>query len=61
MAQDIDDLDEGLQQLEQLLIDVSLVIRIMRDRIAAVDRLREPLKGELEAIQGLINEVTPLL
>jgi hypothetical protein len=60
MAQ-VDDLDEGLQQLEQLFIDASLVIRVMRDRIAAVNRLREPLKGELAAVQGLIAQVIPLL
>jgi len=60
MAQ-VDDLDEGLHQLEQLLMDLSLVIRIMRQRIANADRLREPLRAELEALQALINEVMPLL
>jgi hypothetical protein len=39
MAQ-VDDLDEGLQQLEQLFADLGLVVHIMRDRIAAVDRLQ---------------------
>jgi hypothetical protein len=61
MAQEIDDLDEGLEQLAQLFADVGLVVSIMRQRIAAMDRLREPLKAELEALQGLIDQVMPLL
>ena len=61
MAQEIDDLDEGLEQLAQLIADVGLVVSIMRQRIAAMDRLREPLKAELEALQGLIDQVMPLL
>jgi hypothetical protein len=60
MAQ-VDELDEGLEQPAQLFADVGLVVNIMRERIAGVDRLREPLKGELEVLQGLINQVLPLL
>jgi hypothetical protein len=60
MAQ-VDELDEGLQQLAQLFADVGLVVHIMRERIASVDRPREPLRLELEALQGLINQVLPLL
>jgi hypothetical protein len=60
MAQ-VDELDEGLQQLAQLFADVGLVVHIMRERIASVDRLREPLRLELEVLQGLINQVLPLL
>jgi hypothetical protein len=60
MAQ-VDELDEGLEQLAQLFADVGLVVNIMRERIAGVDRLREPFQGELEALQGLINQVLPLL
>jgi hypothetical protein len=54
-------LDEGLEQLAQLFAYVGLVVSIMRQRIAAMDRLREPLKAELEALQGLIDQVMPLL
>ena len=57
----VDELDEGLQQLEQLFGDLGLVVRIMRDRIASVDRLREPLKAELEVLQEHIRLVLPLL
>jgi len=60
MAQ-VDELDERLLQLEQQFADLGLITRIMRDRIAGVDRLREPLKAELEVLQGLINHVLPLL
>ena len=57
----VDDLDDGLQQLQQLLADLGLVVAIMRGRIAAVDRLREPLKAELIVLQRHIDEVLPLL
>jgi hypothetical protein len=60
MAQ-VDELDERLQQLAQQFSNLIMVVRIMRERIAGVDRLREPLKGELEALQGLITQVIPLL
>lgn len=60
MAQ-VDDLDKRLQQLEQQFADLGLIIRILRERIAGADRLREPLKGELEALQSLITQVLPLL
>ena len=51
MAQ-VDELDEGLQQLGQLMADLSQVVHVMRDRIASVDRLREPLKAELHVLKG---------
>jgi hypothetical protein len=60
MAQ-VDDLDEGLAQLAQLFADLGLVVNIMRARIAAVDRLREPLKAELLDMQAAIDQVLPLL
>lgn len=61
MPQELDDLDDALQELQQLLADLSLVAGIMRGRIASVDRLREPLKAELECLQALIAQVMPLL
>lgn len=60
MAQ-VDDLDEGLAQLAQLFADLGLVVNIMRARIAAVDRLREPLKAELLDMKAAIDQVLPLL
>lgn len=60
MAQ-VDDLDEGLAQLAQLFADLGLVVNIMRARIAAVDRLWEPLKAELLDMKAAIDQVLPLL
>ena len=61
MAQDIDELGKRLQQLGQLFADLGVIIVVMRERIAAMDRLREPLKNELEVLQVLIGQVVPLL
>jgi len=57
----VDELDEGLEQLQQLFADLGLIVRIMRERIAGVDRLREPLRLELETLQLIIHQVLPLL
>jgi hypothetical protein len=61
MAQDLDELDERLQQLAQLFADLGLIVHIMRERIAGVDRLREPLKSESLSLQALIHQALPLL
>jgi hypothetical protein len=57
----VDELDEGLAQLAHLFADLGLVINSMHARIAAVDRLREPLKAELLDMQAAIDQVLPLL
>jgi len=57
----VDELDERLLQLEQQFADLGLITRIMRDRIAATDRLRAPLQTELESLVSVIRDVLPLL
>jgi hypothetical protein len=57
----VDELDERLALLEQQFADLGLITRILRDRIAATDRLREPLRIELESLVSLIGDVLPLL
>ena len=57
----VDELDERLLQLEQQFADLGLITRIMRDRIAATDRLRAPLQTELESLVLVIRDVLPLL
>jgi hypothetical protein len=59
--EEIDELDEHLQQLGQLMGDLTLVVGMMRGRIAAVDRLRAPLVAELMALQIMISQTIPLL